>query len=153
MTYSVFCGIIISIYKLKKKSKITSERARKEKHKFYIFVRDFPSCVVRIMTKILEKTIEGKHLIYRGKPLVREGNLYCYGDMEEAHVLFMIVLTNKTIHIGENDVEVPENILIQVLKTDPAIPDHEKIAKQLNGVGLFEAFNAGLVWLDRLNNA
>ena len=105
------------------------------------------------MTKILEKTIEGKHLIYRGKPLVREGNLYCYGDMSDAHVLFMILLTNKNVHIGDKEVEVPENILVQVLKTDASIPDHEKIAKQLNEVGLYNAFNAGLIWLERLNNA
>ena len=103
------------------------------------------------MTKILEKTIDGKHLMYRGKPLVREGNLICYGDMEDAHVLFMIVLTNKKVHVGENEVEVPENILVQVLKTDKSIPDHEKIAKQLNEIGLFEALNAGLIWMDRLN--
>lgn len=32
------------------------------------------------MTKILESTVEGKYLLFRGKPLVREGNQICYGE-------------------------------------------------------------------------
>jgi len=103
------------------------------------------------MTKILEKTIEGKHLIYRGKPLVREGNLICYGDMSDKHVLLLIVLTNKTIAHGDTSYEVPENIIVQVLSTDKDKPDHEKIVKQQDMIGLYEALNAGLVWLDRAN--
>ena len=103
------------------------------------------------MTKILEKTIEGKHLIYRGKPLVREGNLICYGDMSDKHVLLLIIISNKTVQNGDISYEVPENIFAQVLSTDNSKPEHEKLVKQFDAVGLYDALNAGLVWLDRVN--
>lgn len=55
--------------------------------------------------------------MYQGKPLVREKNAYCYGDMRDKAVLFLLVLTNKEVE-GR---EVPDRVLIQVLSTDPKI--------------------------------
>ena len=48
------------------------------------------------MMKMSEKLpLEGQYLIYKGKPLVREKNVICYGDMTEKCYLFMMILTNK----------------------------------------------------------
>ena len=33
--------------------------------------------------------VNGKYLMYRGKPLVREKNVICYGNMSDKYVLFM----------------------------------------------------------------
>lgn len=98
------------------------------------------------------KFVEGQNLIFRGKPLLREGNTFCYGSMSDKYVLFMMVLSNKTVK-GEkgNDVEVPDKIILQVLSTDTSKPPHERVVKQFDRNGLFDAMDIGLIWLDRLN--
>ena len=64
------------------------------------------------MMKMSEKLpLEGQYLIYKGKPLVREKNVICYGDMTEKCYLFMMILTNKK----SGNTEIPDNILVQVL--------------------------------------
>ena len=86
-------------------------------------------------------TLNGKYLMYKGKPLVRENNRICYGNMTDKCYLSMLVLTNKTIGSSE----VPDNILVQVLTTG----ENPKIIKQGNKVGLYDAFDIGTVWLER----
>ncbi|MBP3556032.1 MAG: hypothetical protein IJY37_01930 [Clostridia bacterium] len=85
--------------------------------------------------------LEGKYVMYKGKPLVREKNLICYGNMTEKCYLSMLILTTKTV--GKK--EVPNNILVQVLTTGP----NPKILKQGNKVGLYDAFDIGTIWLER----
>ncbi len=96
---------------------------------------------------------ENQYMIYRGKPLVRSGNTYCYGDMRDDYVLFLIVLSEKDAQTstGNSGVKVPDRILIQVLSTDPKKSSGERIAKQLEKQGLYDALDIGIVWLDRLN--
>ena len=98
------------------------------------------------------KFVEGQNLMFRGKPLLREGNTFCYGSMSDKYVLFMMVLSNKTIKYEKgNEVEVPDKIILQVLSTDTSKPPHERVVKQFDRNGLFDAMDIGLIWLDRLN--
>ncbi len=90
-------------------------------------------------------TVDGKFLMYKGLPLVREDNIICYGSMDEDYVLQMIIMSEK-----ESDgVKVPDKILIQLLKTDKTLPDHERIVKQDMKSGFYDAFEIGLIWLER----
>ena len=79
--------------------------------------------------------------MYKGKPLVRENNIICYGDMEDKCYLFLMILTNKK----ENGVEVPDRILIQILSTE----EKNKIIKQGEKSGLYDALDIGMIWLER----
>lgn len=98
------------------------------------------------------KYVEGQNLTFRGKPLLREGNTFCYGSMSDKYVLFMMVLSNKTVKDEKGkDVEVPDKIILQVLSTDTSKPPHERVVKQFDRNGLFDAMDIGLIWLDRLN--
>ena len=98
------------------------------------------------------KFVEGQNLMFRGKPLLREGNTFCYGSMSDKYVLFMMVLSNKTVKDEKgNDVEVPDKVILQVLSTDTSKPPHERVVKQFDRNGLFDAMDIGLIWLDRLN--
>ena len=98
------------------------------------------------------KYVDGKNLFFRGKPLLREGNTLCYGSMSDKYVLFMMVLSNKTIKDEKgNSTEVPDKIILQVLSTDTTKPPHERVVKQFERNGLFDAMDIGLIWLDRLN--
>ena len=85
--------------------------------------------------------LEGKYSVYKGKPLVREKNVICYGDMTEKCYLFMMILTNKMV----GGAEVPDNILVQVLTTG----ENPKIIKQGNKSGLYDAFDIETIWLER----
>lgn len=83
--------------------------------------------------------LEGKYLMYKGKPLVREKNVIVYGDMEDNFYLFLMILTEKDV----NGSKIPDSILIQVLDTTG------KIIKQGQKNGLYNAFDIGTIWLER----
>ena len=87
------------------------------------------------------KVVSGKYLEYKGKPLVREGNTICYGDMEDKCILILEIMSYKTV----GDHSVPDKILIQVIDSK----DPNKIIKQGDKSGLYDAFSIGLVWLER----
>ena len=85
-------------------------------------------------------TVGGKYLEYKGKPLVREGDTICYGDMDDKCILILEIMSHKNTPEGD----VPDKILIQVV--DPK--NQANIMRQGSKEGLYEAFNLGLVWLD-----
>ena len=84
------------------------------------------------------KALNGAYLTYQGKPLIREKNSYCYGDMHDPAVLFLLVLSNKKV----GDAEIPDRVLIQVLSTKD-----RSLIKQGEKSGLYQALETGLVWL------
>ncbi len=87
-----------------------------------------------------KKLVEGKYLMYKDKPLVREGDTICYGDMNEKCILVLEIMSYKKV--GEE--EVPDDIFIQIIDSK----DPTKIIKQGKKNGLNDAFTIGLVWLD-----
>ena len=86
------------------------------------------------------KIVEGKYLEYKGRPLVREGDTICYGDMNDKCILILEILSYKK----EDGKDLPDNIFIQVV--DPK--NQTNILRQGSKQGLFEAFDLGLVWLE-----
>lgn len=85
--------------------------------------------------------VSGEYLEYKGKPLVREGNTICYGDMSDKCILVLEIMSYKDVE-GNS---VPDKILIQILDSK----DSTKIIKQGEKSGLYDAFSIGLVWLER----
>ena len=92
-----------------------------------------------------KELLQGTYLMYQGKPLVREKNAYCYGDMQDKAVLFLLVLTNKEV----DGRELPDRVLIQLLSTDPKLDNAHKLLKQGEKNGLYQALDTGLVWLKK----
>ncbi len=84
--------------------------------------------------------VGGKYLEYQGRPLVREGDTICYGDMTEKCILIMEIMSHKE----EDGKQVPKDILIQVIDSK----DPTNIIRQGRKEGLHEAFSMGLVWLE-----
>ena len=84
--------------------------------------------------------VSGKYLMYKDRPLVREGNTICYGDMSEKCVLILEIMSYKE----ENGEQVPGKIIVQVLDSK----DQTKIIKQGIKEGLYDAFSMGVVWLE-----
>lgn len=84
--------------------------------------------------------VSGKYLEYLNKPLVREGNTICYGDMTEKCILVLEIMSYKEV----DGKKLPKDIIIQVLDSK----DQTKIIRQGKKEGLHDAFSVGLVWLD-----
>ncbi len=92
------------------------------------------------MAKDSRPLVDGAYLHYMDKPLVREGDTICYGDMSEQCILILEIMSYKEV----NGQKVPKNILIQVIDSK----DPSKIIKQGSKEGLHDAFSMGVVWLD-----
>ncbi|HOQ14001.1 MAG TPA: hypothetical protein PLZ27_05720 [Bacillota bacterium] len=88
------------------------------------------------------KKDEGKYLYYKGLPLVREGNVIYYGNMDDDYVLLMTIMTTKK-YMGR---DVPDMIVVQILSTKEGM----KIVKQDVKHGFYEAFDTGVIWLERM---
>ncbi len=86
-------------------------------------------------------TVKGKYLTYKNRPLVREGDTICYGDMSEKYILILEIFGYKE----ENGVKVPDTVLVQVVESE----DQTKIVRQGQKNGLYEAFGYGLIWLEQ----
>ena len=87
------------------------------------------------------KLVSGKYLEYKGKPLVREGDTICYGDMSEKYILIMEIFSYKV----EGGIKLPDTVLVQVVESE----DQNKIVRQGEKKGLYEAFGYGLIWLEQ----
>ena len=80
-------------------------------------------------------------LMYKDKPLVREGDTICYGDLNEKYILVLEIMSYKQ----EDGKKLPDKILVQVVESE----DQNKIVRQGEKNGLFEAFGYGLIWLEQ----
>ncbi len=87
-----------------------------------------------------KKIVGGKYLEYKGKPLVREGDTVCYGDMSDKYILILEIMSYKKTEKGD----LPDQIFIQVVESQ----NQANIVKQGSKSGLYEAFNLGLIWLE-----
>ena len=77
---------------------------------------------------------------YCGKPLVRNGNIICYGNPGHKAILILTVLTMKKI----KEAEIPDMIFLQVQDTKTG-----EVLKQSEKFGLYEALDIGKVWLEK----
>ena len=87
-------------------------------------------------------------LMYKGRPLVRSGNILYYGSMAEKCVVMMQILSTK----DENDMTMAEKIQIQLLSTDESLRMKDRILKKSEKVGLYNAMDIGSIWLERALN-
>ncbi|MBE6632861.1 MAG: hypothetical protein E7620_00805 [Ruminococcaceae bacterium] len=81
----------------------------------------------------------GKHLEYMGKPLVRQDDTICYGDMSEKYILILEILKR------DKETDLPSKILIQVVESQ----NPTNIIKQGDKNSLHDAFSLGTVWLEQ----
>lgn len=87
-------------------------------------------------------------LMYKGRPLVRSGNVLYYGSMAEKYVIVMQVLSTK----DENDMTMAEKIQVQLMLTDPEVRMKDRIVKKSEKIGLYNAMDIGSIWLERALN-
>ena len=76
-------------------------------------------------------------LTYKGRPLVRCGNDIYSGSMSDPSVVYLQVLST----IKENGVDVADKVHIVLLSTDDTKPLPERIVRQANKVGQYNALS------------
>lgn len=92
-----------------------------------------------------KKSDASPFLMYKGRPLVRSGNVLYYGSMAEKCVIMMQILSTK----DNDDLTMAEKIQVQLLLTDPDIRMKDRILKKSEKIGLYNAMDIGSIWLDR----
>ncbi len=92
------------------------------------------------MAEEKREKVSGKYLEYLDKPLVREGDTICYGDMSEKCILVLEIMSYKEV----DGKQLPKTVLVQIIDSK----DPNNIIKQGMKEGLHDAFTMGLVWLD-----
>ena len=81
-------------------------------------------------------------MVYKGRPVVRDGNKLYFGEPYNPYMVVLTVLQN----VGD----IPSRILVQLQNTDPALAmTSEKIVKEVERKNLFDAFEIGSIWLEK----
>lgn len=84
-------------------------------------------------------------LMYKGRPLVRQGNTLYYGFMDEAYVVILQIMSTREL----NGIQAADRVIVQLVNTDPNVRTKEKILKKAERKGLYNAIDIGCIWLER----
>ena len=83
--------------------------------------------------------------MYKGKPLVRSGNVLYYGDPAAPYIAMLQVLSTKSFE----DMTLSDKVSVQILSTDESIPMMRRVVKRTEKNGLYTALNIASIWLER----
>ena len=82
---------------------------------------------------------------YKGKPLVRCGDVIYYGSMKDKYVVKLEIKSKKRV----SDMDVADKVGIQLMLTDPDIRARKQIVKSSEKDGLYLAMDIADAWLER----
>lgn len=91
------------------------------------------------------EAIENKFFSYKGKPLVRSGKTIYYGSMLDDYVCLLQVIDTKK----SGELELSNNILVQLMRTDKNIKPQDIIVKKSEKTGIYNALEIADIWLTR----
>lgn len=92
-----------------------------------------------------EKENTTKFPTYRGKPLVRFGDVIYYGSMKDKYVVKLEIKSKKRVL----DMDVADKVGIQLMYTNPDIRARKQIVKSSEKEGLYLAMDIADAWLQR----
>lgn len=91
------------------------------------------------------QTEKSEFPMFKGRPLVRCKDTVYYGNMQDEYVVMMKILETKT----EDGMEMASKVLLQMLRTDPAVSPKDMIVKKSEKASLYDAIDVAAIWLDR----
>jgi hypothetical protein len=92
-----------------------------------------------------KKTEDKSFLTYKGRPLVRSGNILYYGNMYEKYVVMFQIMNQRKI----GDTETAGTVSVQLMSTDEDLRARDRIIKKTEKEGLYNAIDIGSIWLER----
>ncbi len=87
---------------------------------------------------------KAKGLTYKGKPLVRKGNMLYYGNSDDKFIITMKIQDNMTV----KDLNVAASVSIELQHNDFTLKPKERIIKKAEREGLYRALDIGTIWLE-----
>ena len=99
-----------------------------------------PSEKTKIAAKA--KTEEPQILTYKGKPLVRSGNVIYYGNPEDKYIVTFRLEDQEPL----GDLQIAKRVIIE-LKTNEG--KKSQLIRQAEREGLYRAFDIGMFWLEQ----
>ena len=88
-------------------------------------------------------------VMYKGKPLVRCNREVYYGNLTDPYMIAMQILNTKE----ENGLKMADKIHVMLMSTDSSKPPQERILRQINKVGFYNALSIGEIWLEKALSA
>lgn len=88
---------------------------------------------------------ESKYLLYKGKPLVRNGNTLYYGNMGDPYVVMLQIMANE----NKNDLPTATKVIVQLMSTDRTKDIKDIFIKRSEKNGLYSAMEIASIWLER----
>ena len=87
----------------------------------------------------------GEFPTYKGKPLVRCGDVIYYGSMKDKYVVKLEIKSKKKVQ----DLDIADKVSIQLMYTDQNIRARKQIVKSSEKSGLYLAMDIADAWLTR----
>ncbi len=84
-------------------------------------------------------------LEYKGRPLIRHGNIAYYGNITDKYIIMIQILETQKV----DDLEVASKVSIQLQHTDPSIKSKDMVVKKSEKNGFYEALDVASIWLER----
>lgn len=86
-------------------------------------------------------------LTFRHRPIVRQGNIIFFGDLNEKYYVMLTVMDTRPLQ----DLQLSGKVEAQLLLTDKNIPAKQALVKKAVRDGLYQAMDLASIWLDRAN--
>lgn len=83
-----------------------------------------------------------KFLTFKGRPLVRSGSIIFYGSTSDKYVIMMQILDEEDF----KDIKLAKKVSVQLQLNEPG---KERIEKQTEKIGLYNALDIADIWLER----
>ena len=88
---------------------------------------------------------EKDYLVYKGRPLIRSGNVLYYGDMKDEYIIMLQILDTVQSH----GLEIANRVMITLMRTDESLNPLERIVKTGEKNGIYAAIDIASIWLER----
>ncbi len=95
------------------------------------------------MTTSTKKNVK-QGLSYKGKPLIRKGDMLYYGNPKEKYIITMKVLETETV----KDLEISKKVSIELQLNNPSLRARQKVVKKAEREGLYKALDIGTIWIE-----
>lgn len=87
---------------------------------------------------------EREMLIYRDKPLMRDGNVLYFGDFNENFIVRFTILETEKV----NDLDMAKKVIIELLEKNGDSIDSAKLTKKAERTSMWAALDIGIYWLE-----
>lgn len=88
---------------------------------------------------------ESSFLTYKGRPLVRSGNVIFYGNLTDKYVVMMQILDA----VSDGDIEKSTRISVELQNNDPEAKPNERVIQKTEKKSIADAMEIATIWLDR----